>query len=70
MQFIASMLGSLGVQGAVQVMHANIPMEFQGAAHEWHILLNFVTVLCVSVGNLSRLGGKLKSWCLCGLAAS
>ena len=31
MQFIASMLGSMGVQGAVQVMHANIPMEFSGA---------------------------------------
>ena len=30
-QFIASMLGSMGVQGAVQVMHANIPMEFSGA---------------------------------------
>ncbi len=27
MQFIAGMLGSMGVQGAVQVMHTTIPME-------------------------------------------
>ena len=28
MQFIAGMLGSMGVQGAVQVMHTTIPMEW------------------------------------------
>ena len=27
-QFIAGMLGSMGVQGAVQVMHTTIPMEW------------------------------------------
>ena len=27
MQFIAGMLGSMGMQGAVQVMHTTIPME-------------------------------------------
>ena len=26
-QFIAGMLGSMGMQGAVQVMHTTIPME-------------------------------------------
>lgn len=31
MQFIAGMLGSMGVQGAVQVMHTAIPMDIQGA---------------------------------------
>jgi len=28
LQFIAGMLGSMGVQGAVQVMHTSIPMEW------------------------------------------
>ena len=33
-QFIAGMLGSMGVQGAVQVMHTTIPMEWMPSTGE------------------------------------
>ena len=33
-QFIAGMLGSMGVQGAVQVMHTTVPMEWMPSTGE------------------------------------
>ena len=57
MQFIASMLGSMGVQGAVQVMHANIPMEFPGATQKLLTTISSGTPLYLSERHLCSLIG-------------